>query len=351
VNNKHIKLNYIKFSKGIESKNLIDESTLAIPTYNRPHKIQSILEGILKVTKLPSVILIIDGGSEHNTLKEITKFSKIIEHPFDIYWVKSPKGLTIQRNVALDICTTKYLYFFDDDCIPCEHYFIEVYNSFKKYGNEIGAVNSVIINEISPKLSLKNKIRKLVRITNNEMQPNIYYPHGSSVSARQRPHYDQFIDTISGGACAWDVDKLREIGGFSEFFEGYAQGEDLESALRMRRKYKIIWSSQAHCLHLHDESGRPDLFLKGKMEVYNRYYIWKNLTSNVELISIIKFWTDVALINVLYSLLLLIKNNFEFKYIKLILGYIYGTILSLFSRQKFLTHRNQFYTLNISKIE
>jgi hypothetical protein len=62
---------------------------------------------------------------------------------------------------------------------------------------------------------------------------------------------------------------------FDEALSGYAQGEDLEFSLRLRALGRIGLLGAARCQHLHEPAGRPDAFRLGRMEICNRYRIWR----------------------------------------------------------------------------
>lgn len=327
------------------------DCTLAVPTYKRSHKIPELLASLLKLEYVPSTVLIIDGSGDCRTLITVRDFCSQNQVPFKLTLIQSPTGLTIQRNVAVDVAEGKYLFFFDDDCEPLGDYFRNIYNVFENNTN-VGAVNGLIINEINQKISCKNKLRYWVKLYKPSFEPRKYYKFGTSVPAFtiQKPFSGtREIDIVAGGACAWNLEKLREIGGFSEFFIGYAQGEDLESSLRMRKKYKILWCGDAHCLHLHEGSGRPNLAIKGKMEVYNRHYIWFYLTDDITLSDRLKFWFDIIIINIFFAILQFIKSGFKYKYVQLITGYYNGIFSALFLQRPFVSVRTQFFSLKDSK--
>ncbi len=105
----------------------------------------------------------------------------------------------------------------------------------------------------------------------------------------------RFIDMFPGGAVAFRRG-IFERHRFSEFFHGYAQGEDLEMSLRLRAEGKIAWCGDARLAHNHAPEGRPPSFWKGYMEVRNRNFIRRRYSSNAKLINKVRFWVDLLLL-------------------------------------------------------
>ncbi|MCC7124215.1 MAG: hypothetical protein IT178_05165, partial [Acidobacteria bacterium] len=65
--------------------------------------------------------------------------------------------------------------------------------------------------------------------------------------------------------------------GFDGGLSGYAQGEDLDFSLRLRRQGRLAMAGAARCQHFHAPEGRPNAFRIGRMEIANRYRIWRRV--------------------------------------------------------------------------
>src|SRR5262249_58127541 len=99
------------------------------------------------------------------------------------------------------------------------------------------------------------------------------------------------VDVVPGGASAYRR-RVFEKHRFSEYFQGYAQGEDLEMSRRVAREGRLLWCGDAHVRHLHAGGGRPDWYAKGRMEVRNRFFIWKRHSPDAALSDRLRFWMD-----------------------------------------------------------
>jgi hypothetical protein len=101
------------------------------------------------------------------------------------------------------------------------------------------------------------------------------------------------VDVVPGGAVAW----RREVFAahrFSLFFDGYAQGEDVEMSRRVARSWTLAWCGDAHVNHFHAPSSRPSSYAKGRMEVRNRFFIRERHSRDAGWRDRTRFWLDVA---------------------------------------------------------
>jgi GT2 family glycosyltransferase len=79
-------------------------------------------------------------------------------------------------------------------------------------------------------------------------------------------------DWLPGCAMMWRTAPARRVR-FNEGFAGYAQGEDLDFSLQMRREGRLVLARSARLRHLHAPHGRPDHARLGYMAIRNRYEI------------------------------------------------------------------------------
>jgi hypothetical protein len=103
------------------------------------------------------------------------------------------------------------------------------------------------------------------------------------------------VDMVPGGASAWRRE-VFDAHRYSRFFDGYAQGEDLEMSLRIGRSWRLLWCGDARVLHAHAGGGRPQPRRKGQMEVRNRFFIWKRHLPSVPVAERIRFWMDIGFV-------------------------------------------------------
>jgi glycosyltransferase involved in cell wall biosynthesis len=309
-------------------------SSLVICTLNRPAAVHLLLERIAMLVYVPQEIFIIDGSNNAETLNEVENFFKANKILSNVYYVFSPKGLVIQRNVGIDICKGKILHFLDDDCLPEFDYFLKVEELFSN-DTEVGGVTGNIINEFSTPLPLKYKIRRFLGLCDKDSLAGIFYCNGTSVPKQVLGAVldrDYNVDVVAGASMSFSKSVLTEVGGFSEFFKDYLQSEEVELSLRVRKRKKIIMSFEAKCVHYGDSNSRPNLFKRGFMEVYNKYYVWKLHVLNPSMNCKMQFWGDVIFLY-FYSFVMFLTRGFKLEYFKHMIGLLFGTLKAMSTKR------------------
>lgn len=275
----------------------LEDCSLIVATYRRPREVAVLLDNVAGLPDPPGELLIVDGSPDGDTEQVASDWAANRRMPFDLVYVRSPAGLTRQRNVGIEASAREILFFLDDDCEPLPGYFEAMRRVFREDSKkEIGASGASIVNEMGLPIPLRWRLRFLLGIVPRG-QPRRYYPMATSVpSGLQAPFSgSRIVDMVPGGASAFRrsvFDRHR----FSLFFDGYAQGEDLEMSLRVRREWKIVWCGDAHVNHWHAAGGRPGTYSKGQMEVRNRFFIWRRHSPDASLADRCRFWMDIAYI-------------------------------------------------------
>ncbi|MBM9578856.1 glycosyltransferase family 2 protein [Leptospira sp. 201903070] len=88
--------------------------SVVIPTYNREQKILTAIESVLKQTRLPEEILVVDDGSTDGTISNIQeRFSDFLE-TIRILTLQH-RGVSYARNRGVEIAKTDWVAFLDSD--------------------------------------------------------------------------------------------------------------------------------------------------------------------------------------------------------------------------------------------
>ena len=275
----------------------LTDCTLVVATFKRPKEIVVLLEKLTGLPDPPGEVVVVDGSPEDASRQAVSEWAKTRAAAFDLVYVKSPTGLTRQRNVGVDASTKELVFFLDDDCLPEPGYFREIREVFRAdAGEEVGAVCGSIVNEMGQRLTLRWRLRFLLGLVPRG-ESGKYYPTATSVPrSLVRPFRGtRRVDMVPGGASAYRRRVFLQHR-FSEFFTGYAQGEDLEMSMRVGKTLKLLWCGDAHVNHFHVPVGRPSSFRKGRMEVRNRFFIWKRYSSQARYADRIRFWLDIGYI-------------------------------------------------------
>jgi len=310
----------------------LDDCTLIIATYQRPHDVSDLVEKINSLASKPFEVIVVDGSTNSETEQKLLEWTTRLSPSFDLVYAKSPAGLTRQRNVGIELSSGKYVFFLDDDCIPQGDYFREVRNVFEKdEARKVGAISGLILNEMNAPLSLRWRVRLALRMV-PRLEAGIYHASGTALPPNLIPPFSGFrrIDTLSGCAMTFRREVLDQER-FSEFFDGYSQGEDLEISLRIRKQWDILWCGDAHVLHLHASGGRPASFSKGVMEVRNKHFIWKRHRPHASQLDRFRFWLDVAFL-IVADLLSFLRHPTQTYHLSHAGGLVRGSLLSLLVR-------------------
>lgn len=305
----------------------LSDCSLIIPTYRRPNELVQLLRLLSTLPDPPGEVLIIDGSPDDAVNEAIKCHFGECALAYDLVYVKSPAGLTRQRNVGIDVATRAFIFFLDDDCLPEPGYFTAIRRVFcEDERKEIGAVRGFLTNSIQETPTLLWRLRFALGIV-PKGEPGLYHQSGTcgTWSGVKPLQGTQPVDVLAGGAAAY----RREVflnHRFSTFFYGYAQGEDLEMSLRLGRNWKMLLCWDARVDHRHAVGGRPPGFARGKMVVRNRYFIWKRYSPQPSVSHRLRFWGDHVLGAAYYVATFLIRPWRPYY-----LSYAMGTVVGVFA--------------------
>lgn len=273
----------------------LEDCCLIVATYCRSSDVRELLLRLVEMQDVPAEVVFVDASPDQNTERAILELSQPL--PFDLIYLRSPKGLTRQRNIGICVTTKPILFFLDDDALPMPGYFAEVRRVFTEdTHHEIGAIGVCANNEMDKKIPLRWRIRHALRIV-PRTAPFVYNDVGTSAPSGLLKPFDGIrdVDLFPGYAFAARR-SILDLHRFSEFFDGYSYGEDVEMSLRIRQTSRVVSCGTAKVIHKVSPGGRPPAFNKGRMEVINRYFIWKRYSPDASLINRVRFYSDLLLL-------------------------------------------------------
>ncbi len=274
----------------------LEDCSAIIPTYNRLEMVIRLLEAIAGLPDQPGEVVVVDGHPSGALSEQLRRWAEGKPLRFDLVYAHSKPGLTRQRNAGIDTSSGDFLFYFDDDTVPKPGYFAHIRRVFAEdTARRIGVVGACIVNEMDHPIAGRWKLRLALGLVDRNIPPMRYYRTCTSLPRGLMKPFTGTIDVdiVAGGASAWRREVFRTER-FSEYFEGYSQGEDVEMSLRAARRWKLVCCGDAHILHLHAAGGRPLHFARGRMDVVNKYFIWKRHTPDAEPEYVRKFWLDIA---------------------------------------------------------
>jgi len=286
--------------------------SLVLCTYMRPESICRCLDSIVKQSKIPDEVLIIDGSLNECSGQAISK--KNYQLPIRYFYVDPEhRGLTRQRNFGVSMVSEDIdvVVFMDDDVVVSENYFTEIEKTYLENENTIG-VGGITTNEIKWKKvepnepeelgyftydgwkrreDIRYRLRKLLGLVSS--QP----PGQSSGSGQDRPigalppsGKIYKVDNLIGLNMSYKKSVFKDIS-FSTFFEGYGLYEDKDFSLQASKFGNIFINTKANVEHHHDPLGRPNYIKYGKMVVWNGWRVWRVATPNPSFKNKFIWWT------------------------------------------------------------
>jgi GT2 family glycosyltransferase len=304
---------------------------LVIATHNRPAEVIDLIGSLSQRKDVPGEIVIADSSLRRCLNEQLRIWSSQSPLPFELVYVHCPPGLTLQRNIGIDISTREFVFFLDDDSRPLDNYFCEIRQVFvKDIEKRIGAVGGSVVNEMNRPVCRRWRLRLAIGLVPN-VEPMMYDSCGTSTPKGLISRFQgvRRVEVLPGCAFAFRREVLEQHR-FSSFFGGYSQGEDLEMSLRVGASWEVVCSGEAEVVHQVAPGGRPTSFEKGCMEVRNKFFIWKRHRPTTRLIDRVRFWVDVALLFT-FDLLHFFRRPWRMANLKHAAGLLFGTWQCVFA--------------------
>lgn len=288
---------------------------LIISTYKRPGAIANLLESVATQSRLPNEVLVIDASPDELTRNYLQNKNFLGLKYFKVE--DKDRGLTRQRNygirkTAKDI---EIICFLDDDIILEPNYLEKLIATYSDYPDAIG-VGGYIINEVSwkkikkvpgfeefemdgyiRKLGSRNLLRKKLGLLSDQ-PPGVMPEFSNGLSIGFLPPSGKVypVEFFMGGVASYRKELFDKIG-FSEYFKGYGLYEDMDFCLRASKTGQLYVNTSARVAHYHEEAGRPNKFIYGKMVIRNGWYVWRLKYPRPSLNARLKWYGTAILLN------------------------------------------------------
>jgi glycosyltransferase involved in cell wall biosynthesis len=228
--------------------------SVAIPTYNREEVLIDTIENALYNQSLKDIELIIIDQSLSHTVEVQKKLDSIKDSRLR-YFKTSPPSVTAARNFALNLATTPYIIFLDDDVNLDNNIFKEFYTTFKSMP-EVSALAGRVMQKGFPILDQILEFDDLA------------ISHGGFTSK-----HSGFTNAFPGGNCALRVKEALLAGGFDTRYKKNAFREENDLSMRLSRLgYKIYFQPKAKLTHLAAPYGGNRV----KTHIYDNFSFYPN---------------------------------------------------------------------------
>jgi len=220
--------------------------SLIIPTKNRPADLLETVDSILKQTRHPDELIIVDqsatGCSSLEVRQALTSETRI---QLIYIWDRKITGLPMARNVGFHSSTADLVCYLDDDITPAPDYLAQIERGFADFPGWAGLCGR-FTDDQAP-----SEWRRLIR---EVFRRGLFRDNRAALATMERP---VDVRLMCGGAACFRREVLREFR-FDENLIGYALGEDFDFCVRAGRRFRFGGLPAVRWHHRRSAIGRPN---------------------------------------------------------------------------------------------
>lgn len=236
--------------------------SVVIPTRDRPKHLKEALCSLLRQTRLPDEVIIVDGSDNNETEILISKECELFStKKISIKYIREKrKGIALARNIGWSAASGTIVVFLDDDMILDKEYIDAILKVYLEHPNALGVQGNVVFpNPIEAHFTraiLLNCIRKVFMITHWEKDRQKVLPSGGFVF----PY--PLTKTVEAEVIFPSLPSFRreilKYFRFDEKLEGYSWGEEWFT-LNISRSFpnSLYVTPFAKAIHNQALTGRP----------------------------------------------------------------------------------------------
>jgi GT2 family glycosyltransferase len=221
---------------------------------------------VLNLSEGPTEILVVDSSDTDETEKICREMLEVAGLE-NLVYVRSAKGLTIQRNVGLALVQKRFdiVHFIDDDVLLDPKYIEELNKAFDSNPAAIGLSGMVLGGDRRPpRLTARMALR-------DSKIPGKVLASGYNVGAHETTA-GCFVDWLPGCSMSFRLDSINGLT-FDENRSGYALGEDVDFGLKASTRGKLRHVPEAKLVHKLSPVNRLDIIRLAEMGVRHRWQL------------------------------------------------------------------------------
>lgn len=277
--------------------------SVVICTMDRQNEVLLCIQSILRQTKKPSQIVVIDSSEDRNletVLKEILHNENI-----ELTYCNKKLNLTQARNASIELCHEQIITFLDDDTVLEKNYLLEILKVFQNYEN-VGGVSGNIINGYQSVLrDIFNKMFFLFRYSDG-----MHRLSGIQTFVSKKVNTVIPVQSLSGANMSISKDVLKLI----RFDEDSPYCDDDDISWRISRRYPVFYTPFALIEHNPSDigGGLGDRSERWEKEIIGlRNHFVKNMPNTFKYRTAFKIAMFGLILSELINLFLLRKGSFE----------------------------------------
>lgn len=251
--------------------------SVVICSYGRPTVLDDTVQSLLRQTLTPEEILIVTPAGGHVEERTLQRER--------VRFVQSAKGLTIQRNTALDhLADTDLIAFVDDDMELCPSYLAQMRRLFLEDSQVTVASGRMLADggrgtEVSRQnaLTLCHEAEAHIDVVAPIMTRDLDYGYGCNMIVRA---------------------SAARQNRFDERLSLYAWLEDSDFSYHCTRAGKPpVMNLSAQCVHLGWRGGRISGMKMGYSQIMNPMYLWRKARVFTLQHILIQYWMRCLIAN------------------------------------------------------
>lgn len=261
-------------------------------TRNRRDALALSLPLLIKQSRAPSEIIIVDSSDNHEEIVNLVRACEE-EHATSIKVVKSGPGMTKQRNIGLELVNSPVVLYPDDDSLlyadAMEH-IMQVYEADE--AGLIGGVCAAAASQPPPETKLaqnptyrmanrdyiKRWLLPVVRFFNERAFKDPFILQSERLYEKLEipnwleQHNAVAVPYMGGFRMSFRTESIRKYG-FNEYLGRYAKHEDILASLQILNEQILVGAKNARICHYKSPDRRDNGRTMGVIELINRPYI------------------------------------------------------------------------------
>lgn len=274
--------------------------SVVIPTCSekRLQKLKLVLTSLLRQSKKPSEILIIDACPSSRINSVIDVYAKYFKERGIKFVYRSAKGLSLTsaRNVGIEMSQGDIVLFLDDDVVLFKNYIEEIVEVYRQFPDAIG-VQGFIINYQCPRNKYLHIMHKIFML--NHYNTSCRILRSLTGTYPQNPNSILKCEWLVGCNHSWKRSILKMFR-YDENLPGPSYGEDKDLSYRVYRARvgSLYLTPHAKVIHLTEAKDPNTLYLAIPCKAYLMLKIFK---PNIHTIAVMLWhWFGHVIIRVLY---------------------------------------------------
>ena len=237
--------------------------SVVIATRDRPAVLRETLTALARCDPPPAEVLVVDGSADGS--------AEPVARDASVRYARSRPGLTVQRNVGLDLVAGDVVVFLDDDSEADPRLFAALADGYRDPG-VVGVTGRVVEPDLRRFGNMRSRWRRLLPGGGDEGSMTPFgYPRRVQDEARERD-----VEYMLGGLMSARRDLAARLR-FDERLTGYALMEDEDFSYRLSRVGRIRFLPAASVVHMRVTADRYTAGGRdfGRTVVLNRAYLFR----------------------------------------------------------------------------